>query len=61
MKILVWETGGFWLLCKRLEKGTFPVQFTGELPRELTRFNLTSILDGMEVVSVKQKPRLMAY
>ncbi len=46
VKILVWERGGFWLLYKRLEAGTFAVVDTDEL----TVRELRWVLEGIEVV-----------
>jgi transposase len=60
IKILAWDGTGFWIWYKRLESGTF------ELPRlvqqdqqdiELTSAQLSLILDGIELSSVKQRPR----
>jgi transposase len=60
IKILAWDGAGFWIWYKRLESGTF------ELPRliqqdqqgiELTSSQLSLILDGIELSSVKQRPR----
>jgi transposase len=46
VKILLWERGGFWLLYKRLETGTFgPV---GEA--EIDSRTLLFVLEGVEVV-----------
>lgn len=46
MKLLVWERGGFWLLYKRLEAGTFaPVERAELSPRDLYL-----LLEGIEVV-----------
>ena len=60
VKILTWDGSGFCIYYKRLERGTF------ELPRldkpdqqsvELSRSQLSLILDGIELSSVKQRPR----
>ncbi len=60
VKILTWDGSGFCIYYKRLERGTF------ELPRlakpdqqsiELTGSQLSLILDGIELSSVKQRPR----
>ena len=60
LKLLGWDGQGFWIWYKRLESGTF------ELPRlvqqdqqgiELTSAQLSLILDGIELSSVKQRPR----
>ncbi len=46
VKLLVWERGGFWLLYKRLEAGSF-----GEPVREeITARDLFLLLEGIEVV-----------
>lgn len=46
VKLLVWERGGFWLLYKRLEEGTFaPVERAEVSPRDLYL-----LLEGIEVV-----------
>jgi transposase len=45
-KLLFWERGGFWLLCKRLERGTF-----AEVERrEISARDLFLLLEGIEVV-----------
>lgn len=46
VKLLVWERGGFWLLYKRLEEGTFaPVERLEMSPRDLYL-----LLEGIDVV-----------
>ena len=46
VKLLVWERDGFWLLYKRLERGTF-----AELDREeINARELYLLLEGIEVV-----------
>lgn len=59
MKILLWEKGGFWLLCKRLEKGVFPipnsVHTTG--PLEVGYTDLLLIIDGLEVITSRRSDR----
>ena len=46
VKMLVWERGGFWLLYKRLELGTF----AGVDREEITARDLFCLLEGIEVV-----------
>ena len=49
VKLLLWERNGFWLLYKRLEKGTFPFDVRGEGSRvEITRAQLAMLLEGLE-------------
>jgi transposase len=61
LKVLVWETGGFWLCLKRLESGTFP------LPRDLasqagaaltvTPSQMHALLEGIAVERSRQHRR----
>jgi transposase len=49
IKLLVWDRNGFWLLYKRLERGTFPFDVDGDGARvEIERAQLTMLLDGIE-------------
>jgi transposase len=50
-KLLVWDRGGFWLLYKRLEEGTFGVP--GE--REISGRELFLLLEGIEVVRERRR------
>ena len=46
VKLLVWERGGFWLLYKRLEEGTFaPLERA-----EISARDLYLLLEGIEVM-----------
>jgi len=51
VKILVWERGGFWLLYKRLETGTFA---TVEA-EEITSRELLLLLEGIEVIRERRR------
>jgi transposase len=59
LKLLVWESGGFVIYYKRLEKGTF------ELPElspsadaiELTWDELVMLISGVALSSIKRRPR----
>jgi transposase len=54
IKLLVWDRNGFWLMYKRLERGTFPFDVQGEGDRiEIRRAQLTMILEGIDARSVK--------
>jgi transposase len=58
VKLLVWDRNGFWLLYKRLEKGTFPFGIGGEGARvEIDRAQLAMLLDGIEWKSAKRSCR----
>jgi len=51
VKLLVWEPGGFWLLYKRLETGTF-----AGLDRDVINAReLYLLLEGIEVVRERQR------
>ncbi len=53
VKLLFWERGGFWLLCKRLESGTF-----AEVERrEINARDLFLVLEGIEVVRERVRYR----
>lgn len=48
VKILVWDRNGFWLLCKRLERGSFE-RVAGDTPRvEIDREQLVMLLEGID-------------
>ena len=55
MKILFWDSGGFCLFCKRLEKGRFRFPNGDEL--SIDRACLAMILEGINLDSVKRLPR----
>jgi transposase len=50
IKILEWDTDGFWLYFKRLEKGRFPWPHPGDKPTmTLTNEELATFLGGVRV------------
>lgn len=59
MKLLLWDRNGFWLFYKRLEQGTFqlPTHATDDTAFELPFEELMLILEGIELSSVKRRPR----
>jgi transposase len=59
IKILTWHRGGFVLFYKRLEKGRFrmPRVTTGERTARLDATELTMLLDGIELGTVR-RPKL---
>jgi transposase len=58
IKILTWDTGGFVLYYKRLERGRFrlPELRAGQVEVELEATQLAMLLDGIDVQRV-QPPR----
>lgn len=55
VKLLLWDRNGFWLLYKRLERGTFPFTIEGEGVRvEIERAQLAMLLEGMEWKNVRK-------
>jgi transposase len=56
LKILAWDQSGFWLLYKRLERGTFawPVT-TGEAPVELRSRDLLLLLSGVDLAHTRRR------
>jgi transposase len=58
VKLLLWDGNGFWLLYKRLERGTFPFVVEGEGRRvEIERAQLAMLLEGIEWKNVKKSLR----
>lgn len=58
MKILVWDCGGFWLLMKRLEAGTFAWPAEAENGAVvLTSGELTMLLEGFDLNRVRRRKR----
>lgn len=57
LKILVWDSNGFWLAAKRLEKGTFGVldlaRRSGAARVEIDRAELAMLLEGIERSSAR--------
>ena len=60
VKVLWWDRTGFWLLYKRLEKGTFPMQwlsFGDEESVEVTASELSAFLEGIDLRHARRMPR----
>jgi transposase len=59
IKLLHWQTDGFCIITKRLEKGTFEVvrENSSRIAIEITPHQLQFILDGIVLSSVKKRAR----
>ena len=59
IKLLLWDSDGFWIFYKRLEKGTFQVSFDFEDRKALewSYDQLLMILSGIDVTSIKRRDR----
>lgn len=58
IKILYWEGSGFWLLHKRLERGTFawPIPQTHATRSiELRQVELSALLGGLDITTAKRR------
>ena len=57
LKVLYWDGTGFWVLAKRLERGTFawPVAGEGQTHVTLTGEELTWILGGLDLSQAKRR------
>src|SRR5690606_9435805 len=58
IKLLRWDNDGFCIYHKRLEKGTFEIPLAGDGNTvTLTALSLQLILDGIQLKSIKHRPR----
>lgn len=58
LKILVWDRSGFWVMYKRLEKGTFAwPEGVKDGAVELTFPHLLMLLEGIDGKTVRMRPR----
>ncbi len=60
IKLLLWDTNGFVILYKRLEKGTFRFPASTDALATSVTVNATDLimlLDGVDLQSVKRRPR----
>lgn len=49
LKMLYWDHNGFWLVYRRLERGTFPWPQSSEATMSLSARQLRWLLDGLSV------------
>lgn len=56
LKILAWDRGGFWILYKRLEQGTFAwPDETSTAPVEMRSGDLLLLLSGVDVAATRRR------
>lgn len=56
LKILVWDRSGFWVMYKRLERGTFSwPQGEARAPIELGATELMMLLGGVDVSATRRR------
>lgn len=56
IKILVWDRSGYWVLYKRLEKGTFAwPQGEPGLPVEMRAADLMLLLSGVDITHTRRR------
>lgn len=48
VKVLVWDRNGFWLHCKRLERGTFERLSVRGAKVEIERTQMSMLLEGID-------------
>lgn len=60
VKLLHWDTDGFVLYQKRLERGTFELPFFNPVKKacEMPYKTLSAIMDGISLKSIKYRKRL---
>jgi transposase len=60
VKILWWDSNGFWLLYKRLERGKFCFPKSGEDIWSLNKDELSWLLSGLNFTLQKRLPKVSA-
>lgn len=57
-KFLLWDHGGFWLFCRRLEAGTFDWPREAGVGRvEMSSRELLALLEGLDLKTARWKKR----
>jgi transposase len=57
IKLLHWEDGGLDIYHKRLEQGRFEIPKLGANKNQLSWPELVMLIEGINILSVKRKPR----
>ena len=55
LKILHWESSGYWVLSKRLEKGTFAWPAAGAARETMTATEFAVLLGGLDVGDTRKR------
>ena len=55
LKVLFWEESGFWLLAKRLERGTFNWPDATSIKVENSAAELAALVEGLELSGRRRK------
>ena len=56
LKILFFDSGGYWVCAKRLERGTFAWPEVGGTSLEMTPKELALLLGGIDLVQTRRRP-----
>ncbi len=57
VKLLFWDHGGFTIIAKRLEKGTFQIPRNDQPKMEISGTELQLILEGINLGSIRYRNR----
>ena len=55
VKVLYWDSNGYWVCSKRLQKGTFSWPEVGGMSLEMTREELVLLLGGIDLSETKRR------
>jgi transposase len=55
LKILLWESSGFWLYAKRLERGTFAWPTSAKAKMQYSPAELALLLGGLDVSKTRRR------
>ena len=63
IKILIWEKGGYWVCCKRLEIGTVAIPFSDDndnsYTMEIDVTQLRLLIEGISINQIKKSKRFI--
>lgn len=57
VKIIFWDRGGFWILYRRLEKGSFKLPAGDGVAVEIESGDLALLLEGIDLAGARRRPR----